>query len=746
MAFELKKIWQLIQGTSLRDEYEIPVSEGQGTGDTKKYNISQLKAHIWSFVQQQISLVTQGPQGPTGTAGQQGQPGTAGAKGDKGDRGEAGLKGDTGPQGPVGIQGPKGDKGDNGNAGEQGIQGVPGEQGIQGLQGERGIQGIKGDFGGVNMEKIEITEYNPLGLTIDFTENNRQELFGFYPTVEIWEKDGDGVEYFNGVYSYKKDYMDEKITSITVGGVSPGQYMLLKSGPDVVGKTSGNDVNGYYEIVPMSNSQDIITFDMTINNRLERFGLYPHIESFSFQPGEQSEASEWTGYSRELAEDGTLKSINILGRLRNGYTVIKSSPALVVPPSSTNEGHYEMIPFSFSLDTSLIIDFTINDRQKLFGRFPDIEMWVIIGGGDYSLSSTNIHKTVVNGLITKLTVDMAFREGYVLLKSGSGPLVLPPVNIEGDYEVFHYEENTDPIEIDFKENNRQNRFGLYPYIECWEHNDGSFARMLSIPEKTIVDGKIDKVFVWHSSSAGHILIKSTPALSPIVPTEATENMEVIPFIYNTDGVPVKIDFNQNNRRELFGLYPDVQVVYIDEKNIYHQFPDGEFHSVNSFGYNKCIKDGVINYLAVYVGDYRMNGVIVLKASRSQGTSGPVVESSIDIPVNSNYTIGSIGSNTFITVPDNNDAIVRTLTFPDPSLNAGKSMTFFLKAEPGGGTNLWSIRTASAGNIVDANMNVFANGFRSASSPDGLEDLNNKFFVFQSNGHHWIATNNRYVPV
>lgn len=129
MTFNLKKIWQLIQGTALADGHEIPVSEGHGPEDTKRYNVGQLKTYIWLYVKAQIGDITQGPQGSAGSPGQQGIQGIQGLQGTKGDKGDQGLKGDLGPQGPVGIQGAKGEKGD------------PGDQGLQGIQGAQGIPG-----------------------------------------------------------------------------------------------------------------------------------------------------------------------------------------------------------------------------------------------------------------------------------------------------------------------------------------------------------------------------------------------------------------------------------------------------------------------------------------------------------------------------------------------------------------------------------------------------------------------------
>lgn len=143
----LKKIFQLFQGTNLQDAHELPVSEGESAGQTKKYNIGQIKAYIWAYVQTQIENISQGPQGPQGATGAQGVKGEKGDKGDRGDKGDAGLKGDVGPQGLQGIQGAKGDKGDTGAQGPQGIQGVQGEKGEKGDQGDAGLNGDTGADG-----------------------------------------------------------------------------------------------------------------------------------------------------------------------------------------------------------------------------------------------------------------------------------------------------------------------------------------------------------------------------------------------------------------------------------------------------------------------------------------------------------------------------------------------------------------------------------------------------------------------
>lgn len=141
--FDLKKIWQLVAGTSLQDEHELPVSEGTLPGQTKKYTIAQIKAKIAEDLESFISEITEGPQGVQGAQGAQGPQGVQGVKGDKGDKGDQGVKGDTGPAGIQGIQGPTGSAGPQGSQGPQGIQGI---EGPQGPQGEQGIQGPQGEI------------------------------------------------------------------------------------------------------------------------------------------------------------------------------------------------------------------------------------------------------------------------------------------------------------------------------------------------------------------------------------------------------------------------------------------------------------------------------------------------------------------------------------------------------------------------------------------------------------------------
>jgi len=132
----LKKIYDLIAGTSLQDAHHIPVSEGYGTGKVKKYTIAQLKTYIAAFVLAQISGITKGDKGDQGPRGFQGGAGEVGGKGEKGDNGERGYKGDKGEKGSDGIQGRTGEKGDKGAQGDKGEQGVQGEKGEKGEQGE----------------------------------------------------------------------------------------------------------------------------------------------------------------------------------------------------------------------------------------------------------------------------------------------------------------------------------------------------------------------------------------------------------------------------------------------------------------------------------------------------------------------------------------------------------------------------------------------------------------------------------
>jgi len=653
MAFDLKKIWQLLQGTELRDEYEIPVSEGEASGNTKKYNISQLKAHIWAFVKQQIGEVTQGPQGPSGTAGQQGQPGPGGAKGDRGDKGDPGLKGDSGPAGPIGIQGPKGDKGDAGSAGEQGLQGIQGDQGIRGIQGETGIEGPKGDVGVGYFEKIPVTVDSIGEFTIDFTQNNRQENFGLYPNIEMWQVDNNG-EYFYSNY-YNKTIVDNAISSVTMSAFFIG-YILIKSTPTVSPPTPGTGGNGHVEVIPY-----------------------------------------------------------------------------------LNPGSHEFL-----------IDFTKNDRQQLFGLYPIVEVYAYIGGDIELLGIGGYEKTVINGIITSIKAFLHGNEGYVLLKSspdGSSPA---PVDKSDYYEIFPL-KGSDPVIIDFTQNNRKKLFGRFPYIETFQTYVGNpyyppnyeTHLFLGFEKILAADGSIENITIPGSIYEGYTIIKSSPAL--LVPSPGGQdeipvngNFEVINFtVDRTISSSVTVDFTVNNRQELFGLYPLIEVwVYVEDGT-----GSRKETTISTF-FTKSFENDGLKSISFDVND---DGYLILRSSPTASAQNPVNESVIKIPANSDYTIKGIGYNNFITVPENLDNVERSLVFPSASANPGKQMTFFLSGTWGETNNVWKLTSTGGGNIVDPNYKAFANGFRATSTPDGLEEFNPRFFIFQSDGVNWMTVNNRYVP-
>lgn len=216
---DLKKIWELLPGTTLADTYEIPVSEGEtagAAGPTKRYSIGQLKTYIASYVQTLIAGITKGDTGATGATGPQGVPGETGPQGPKGDKGDQGIKGDAGPQGSQGIQGPKGDKGDTGATGPQG------EQGPQGVQGPQGIPGT------IEMAEIEFVDADFVDGV--FTLANWQtaivpgdtltyvEMFGNRPSFELVEYIGDNEKDRLEIPAYryfdKTDPLSPMLTSI----------------------------------------------------------------------------------------------------------------------------------------------------------------------------------------------------------------------------------------------------------------------------------------------------------------------------------------------------------------------------------------------------------------------------------------------------------------------------------------------------------------------------------------------------
>ncbi|MGJ1198834.1 hypothetical protein ACR777_05360 [Sphingobacterium spiritivorum] len=179
MSLELKKIHQLPAADQINNGDELPVSQGQQSGETRRMSVAMISQFIISAVQDLINQIAKGPQGPAGVPGQPGPPGVQGIPGPPGKDGATGLKGDTGPPGREGIQGP------TGPPGREGIQGPPG---IQGIQGPPGGTGEKGDPGGLLIRQDDDLSF---GLT-------SADLNLRYPDAqsgEVFFSEINGVEY-----------------------------------------------------------------------------------------------------------------------------------------------------------------------------------------------------------------------------------------------------------------------------------------------------------------------------------------------------------------------------------------------------------------------------------------------------------------------------------------------------------------------------------------------------------------------
>jgi hypothetical protein len=224
--YSLKKIWQLFEGITLVDTYELPVSEGQerGTaGPTKRYSIGQLKVYIGTYVLTLISDITKGDTGATGATGAQGIQGPQGIQGVKGDTGLTGPKGDAGAQGLQGIQGPKGDTGAAGAVGPQGIQGIQGEQGIQGDPGADGAPGIfefaEIEFADTDFVDGVLTISNWQGTVVPGDIDTYAEMLGNRPHFSLVEYFGDNEKDRLDIPAYrtidKTDPDNHLLTSIS---------------------------------------------------------------------------------------------------------------------------------------------------------------------------------------------------------------------------------------------------------------------------------------------------------------------------------------------------------------------------------------------------------------------------------------------------------------------------------------------------------------------------------------------------
>lgn len=871
MAFDLRKIWQLLQGTSLRDEYEIPVSEGQASGDTKRYNISQLKAHIWAFVQQQIGQISQGPQGPSGTAGQQGQPGPTGNKGDKGDRGEAGLKGDFGPQGPIGIQGPKGDKGDLGALGEQGLQGIQGEVGPIGEQGPQGEQGVQGEQGETGKGQIEIIPFDVEELTdfeIDFSNHNRLTLFGSYPEIEWWtfdgsDDEGNQIESYQGSH-YVKSVLNGVLVKATIQVSSIG-YIVIRAGNDMPEENPGS---GFSEKIPFTRDMESLYIDFTINARLANFGPQPYIQIYHVIPAEgghnESLAySPITGYFT----NNVLTSIGIKTGYNDGYVLLKTTPNMIVPeqgqqgiqgekgdqgeqgergPQGTQglqgiqgikgekgSPYLEVIAFKDVTDSGYEIDFTINNRQQLFGAYPEIEYWRTDENDENNQYNQFIgySATKVDGVITKITIDIygsgnlilraghdipqknefaggqyfekipftrdmqileidftinnrsanfglyphletyvipalttnteelsvgaynrylkngalssitfypGYQTGYILIKSRADLFIPNPDTEAGHYEVIPFEGSSNSFEVDFTINNRGKLFGLYPYVEMWQETypTGSYTHIPSQYDKIMVDGLISKLsFPPTYYGLGYVIIKSSHDLSiPVPPVAALDHFEIIPFSSLTDNPygGKTVDFTLNNRQELFGLHPYFEVVQTYDGNEMTWRGQGE----------KIIENGAIKRLNIYP-DPTSEGYVLLKSSPSVLIPSPEPEKLINIPADSDYTIGRIGEQTMIIVPNNTDGITRTITFPDPALHPAKTLTFFLNENWTAQTNIWNLVVTGGSKLIDPRGDVLFITPTEKIASFAVVNSKPDLFIFQSTGKNWLAINNRY---
>jgi len=108
-----------------------------------------------------VTLLVDGPPGPTGPPGPQGAPGLLGSPGAAGAQGPAGPQGLTGAIGPVGPAGPQGTAGAQGQPGTQGPIGPLGPQGVQGIPGAQGPQGDQGPLGVISTIVVQRAE--PVG-------------------------------------------------------------------------------------------------------------------------------------------------------------------------------------------------------------------------------------------------------------------------------------------------------------------------------------------------------------------------------------------------------------------------------------------------------------------------------------------------------------------------------------------------------------------------------------------------------
>ncbi|WEK18173.1 MAG: hypothetical protein P0Y49_15385 [Candidatus Pedobacter colombiensis] len=111
-----------------------------------------------------------------------------------------------------------------------------------------------------------------------------------------------------------------------------------------------------------------------------------------------------------------------------------------------------------------------------------------------------------------------------------------------------------------------------------------------------------------------------------------------------------------------------------------------------------------------------------------------------IPMNSDYTFGAIGPNNLVNVPVNTDTLLRTLTFPDPTVNVGKVINFIYKARNSTITNNWNLSVSGNHQVLDLEGRIFIRGFRAADYGAYIMETVQQYLTFQSDGENWICIN------
>lgn len=132
--------------TEIDERLSLQVSEAIANGRQDISNLTSATAEevnrrldeVTAKVDEKLSSLRDGRDGPPGERGPAGPDGPPGREGPAGERGEAGPPG---IQGEMGIQGPAGPPGEQGLAGNDGANGEPGPQGMPGPQGLAGPTG-----------------------------------------------------------------------------------------------------------------------------------------------------------------------------------------------------------------------------------------------------------------------------------------------------------------------------------------------------------------------------------------------------------------------------------------------------------------------------------------------------------------------------------------------------------------------------------------------------------------------------